>query len=56
MICNLADRSELLGLAEFYELEERLYGPLMDTEESWRKELEEKAAAHKGSKTKKLPL
>jgi methylisocitrate lyase len=55
-ICNLADRSELLGLAEFYELEERLYGPLLDTEKSWRKELEEKAAAHKDKKTRKLPL
>ena len=55
-ICSLADRSELLGLAEFYELEERLYGPLMDTEKSFRKELEEKAAAHKDSKTRKLPL
>lgn len=55
-ICNLADRSELLGLAEFYELEERLYGPLQDTDKSWRRELEEKAAAHKDKKTRKLPL
>ena len=56
MICNLADRSELLGLAEFYELEEKLYGPLMETEKSWRKELDEKAAAEKEKKTGKLPI
>ena len=46
-MCNIAERSELLGLAEFYQLEERLYGPLMETEGSWRKELEEKAAGRK---------
>lgn len=55
-ICDLSDRSELLGLSAFYELEERLYGPLMDTEGSLRKDLEKKAAAHKGAKTKKLPF
>lgn len=53
-ICNLAERSELLGLAEFYQLEERLYGPLLETEKSWRKELDERAAAHE--KKRKLPI
>ena len=44
-ICNLAERSELLGLQRFYDLEERLYGPILDTEGSWRKELNERAAS-----------
>jgi carboxyvinyl-carboxyphosphonate phosphorylmutase len=35
-LCDLAERSELLGLERFYELEERLYGPIIDTEGSWR--------------------
>jgi len=38
-LCSLVDRSELLGLERFYQLEERLYGPLMDTEKSWRGEM-----------------
>ena len=46
-ICDMTERSELLGLAEFYELEERLYGKLLETEGSWRKELEEQASVHK---------
>lgn len=54
-ICDLTERSDLLGLAEFYALEERLYGPLLETEGSWRKELEEKAAKHGGSR-RRLPL
>ena len=41
-ICNLAERSAVLGLEQFYELEERLYGPIMDTEGSWRKELQKR--------------
>ena len=45
-ICNLAERSELLGLEQFYQLEERLYGPIVDTEGSWRKELQERTEAH----------
>jgi len=45
-ICNLAERSELLGLEQFYQLEERLYGPIMDTAGSWRKELQERTEAH----------
>ncbi len=48
-ICNLAERSELLGLEEFYDLEERLYGPILETEGSFRKELKEKRAARKGA-------
>ncbi len=35
-LCSLIDRSELLGLQKFYKLEERLYGPLVDSEKSWR--------------------
>ena len=55
-ICDLSDRSELLGLSDFYELEERLYGPLMDTEGSLRKVLTEKVIAQKSDKKKKLPF
>lgn len=54
-ICGLNERSDLLGLAEFYELEESLYGPLVETEGSWRKELEEKSAVHSKPR-RKLPL
>ena len=39
-LCSLIDRSELLGLDRFYRLEERLYGPLLDSEKSWRAELD----------------
>lgn len=53
-LSNMADRSELLGLAEFYCLEERLYGPILETEGSWRKELDGKAAAQGGSAGGKL--
>lgn len=42
-LCSLVERSALLGLDKFYKLEERLYGPLLDTEKSWRGELEIKA-------------
>ena len=35
-LCSLIDRSQLLGLDKFYKLEERLYGPLIDSEKSWR--------------------
>jgi methylisocitrate lyase len=54
-ICNMAERSELLGLAEFYDLEERLYGKLLETEGSWRKELEEQASVHK-TDTREIPI
>ena len=54
-ICDLSDRSELLGLEEFYQLEERLYGPLMDTEGSLRKALQAKTSAQKKEK-KQLPF
>lgn len=43
-LCTLIDRSELLGLDRFYALEEMLYGPLLDTEKSWRAELAARAA------------
>jgi hypothetical protein len=52
-ICDLAERSDLLGLEEFYELEERLYGPLMESEGSWRCEL---VAKGKGRASKRLPI
>jgi 2-methylisocitrate lyase-like PEP mutase family enzyme len=44
-LCSLLERSEVLGLQKFYKLEERLYGPLVDSEKSWRAALEEKAGA-----------
>lgn len=52
-LCTLIDRSELLGLHRFYALEEQLYGPLLDTEKSWRAELD--ALAGK-SKAGDLPI
>ena len=39
-MCNLVDRSELLGLSRYYALEERLYGPIRETEGSWKSELQ----------------
>ncbi len=48
-ICNVAERSELLRLHKYYAVEERLYGPLVETEGSWRKELEQKADSRKSS-------
>jgi len=42
-ICDHVARSELLGMAQFYELEESLYGPLLDTEGSQRNELRQRA-------------
>ena len=43
-ICDMTERSELLGLAKFYALEERLYGKFLETEGSWRKELDERSS------------
>ena len=43
-LCSLIDRSEVLGLHKFYQLEERLYGPLVDSEKSWRTSLDRRAA------------
>jgi 2,3-dimethylmalate lyase len=54
-ICDMTERSELLGLSQFYELEERLYGKYLETEGSWRKELDERSAA-RGAETRKIPL
>ncbi len=55
-ICSLIERSEILGLQDFYTLEERLYGPIIDTEGSWRKVLEEKADARKAEQGQKSPI
>ena len=54
-ICDMTERSELLGLSQFYELEERLYGKFLETEGSWRKELDERSAARK-SESRKIPI
>lgn len=54
-ICDMTERSELLGLSQFYELEERLYGKFLESEGSWRKELDERAAAQK-SEPWKIPI
>jgi len=53
-LCSLIDRSELLGLQQFYKLEERLYGPLIDSEKSWRAALEARGADSPGSE--RLPF
>ena len=55
-ICSALERSELLGLQQFYELEERLYGPLIDTEGSWRKSLADKAKETGSNAMRKLPI
>ncbi len=55
-ICSLVERSEILGLQDFYALEERLYGPIVDTEGSWRKELAAKAETGKTSARPKSPI
>ncbi len=54
-ICDLTDRSELLGLGRFYRLEERLYGKLLETEGSWRKELEDREGAREHI-TEEIPI
>ena len=41
-ICSLVERSALLGLDQFYRLEEELYGPIVDSAKSWRGELAER--------------
>ena len=41
-MCNLVDRSELLGLSRYYAIEERLYGPIRETAGSWRGELQQR--------------
>jgi 2-methylisocitrate lyase-like PEP mutase family enzyme len=48
-LSSLIDRSELLGLDKFYALEERLYGPLMDSEKSWRAALDARGSGKTGS-------
>lgn len=42
-MCDLIDRSELLGLQRYYEVEERLYGAIPETGGSWRGELARRA-------------
>lgn len=42
-MCDLIDRSELLGLHRYYEVEERLYGAIPETGGSWRGELARRA-------------
>lgn len=44
-MCDLVDRSELLGLSHYYDLEERLYGKLRESESSWRGELKRRGKA-----------
>ena len=44
-LCSLLERSEVLGLQKFYRLEERIYGPLVESEKSWRAALDGKASA-----------
>ena len=53
-LCSLVERSELLGLHRFYQLEERLYGPLLESEGSWRGQLEKNAGA--SGKDDRLPI
>lgn len=42
-MCDLVDRSALLGLDRFYEIEERLYGKINESGGSWRDELSRRA-------------
>lgn len=55
-ICSLVERSEILGLQDFYALEERLYGPIVDTEGSWRKELAAKVESGNTAAQRKSPI
>ncbi len=55
---RLADhiaRSELMGQSQFYELEERLYGPLADSEGSQRQQLQTRTESTHGTK-QSLPI
>jgi len=53
-IVNLAERNEILRLDQFYALEERLYGPLLNAERSWRDEMNEAAKRAPGRRRKSL--
>lgn len=53
-LCSLVERSELLGLHRFYQLEERLYGLLLESEGSWRGQLEKTASV--SGKDERLPI
>ena len=54
-VMTLTERNALLGLSDFYALEERLYGPLLESEGSWRHELEEVPADIQRRK-RRLPI
>ncbi len=54
-IVNLAERNEILRLKDFYDLEERLYGPLLNAERSWREDMIE-AAKRSPAKSRKSPI
>jgi methylisocitrate lyase len=48
-MCDVVDRSAILGLQDYYELEERLYGGLLrDSGGSWREELQRRAKVAPG--------
>lgn len=53
-ILSLPQRSELLGLAQFYELEERFYGAFAETEGSWRNNLD--ASANAAASSRAVPI
>ncbi len=53
-IVNLAERNELLRLEDFYALEERLYGPVLNADRSWRDEM--KTAATKAPRKRRKSL
>lgn len=44
-MCDVVDRSALLGLHRFYEFEERMYGRIKESGGSWRDELSRRAKA-----------
>lgn len=51
----LVARSDLMGMADFYELEERYYGPLADSEGSQRGEIRARSGARETVK-RRLPI
>jgi 2,3-dimethylmalate lyase len=54
-LASKAEHNDVLGLADFYHIEESLYGPLMETEGSWRKQLEGHAAQHTKTR-RRIPI
>lgn len=55
-ICDHIARSDLLDMSRFYELEERLYGPLLATEGSQREKLEIRAIARRSGDRARLSI